>query len=138
MVYESNDKKSVNRVRNLIQSNLQTVEGCEISLSRTSEFCEFDLIDRENKVLVEVKSRSTARLQYSTTMVGANKIEKGKKYVEAGWLVLFAFEFTDGIFYHSYEGEELEIRLGGRTDRGRQEIKDYAFLDAKSLIRLDK
>ena len=131
------DSISVNKVLTLLETSFLTDDGSRIRLSTTNFKDEFDLIDVKSKVVVEVKSRTNKKMTYPTTIVGYNKILKGLDYIDKGYIVLFVFEFIDGIFYYPLEtNHNLEIRLGGRTDRGRREIKDYAYIPINKLIEL--
>ena len=94
-----------------------------IKLQKTSPFYEFDYINKKNKILIEIKSRRISKTQYHETMVGYNKILKGFKMIKQGYKVYFCFGFTD--FTCGFELKEdsiLNIRDGGRTDRGKAEI----------------
>jgi len=53
--------------------------------------------------------------------------------------IYFAFNFTDGVFYWEYKSDDLNditIKSGGRWDRGKPEIKDYAYIPVKKLISI--
>lgn len=87
---------------------------------------------------VELKSRRCAHDKYEDTMVSMNKIEYASHTERP---VYFCFSFTDGIYFWQYNKEDLEngnveIRKGGRTDRGVDEIKDYAFIKNKILTKI--
>ena len=83
---------------------------------------------------IELKSRRIKINQYRSTMIGLNKIEKASTLDE---YVYFFFSFEDGLFYWLYDKDyELEIRQGGRWDRGKAEIKFYAFLPIEMLIKI--
>ena len=67
-------------------------------------------------------------------MIGLNKIEKASTLDE---YVYFFFSFEDGLYYWLYDKDyELEIRQGGRFDRGKPGIKFYAFLPIEMLIKI--
>lgn len=133
-LYDFNDSKSVDRVHKLLEENF-TIDGCNIKLERTDEFCEFDGEDKITKVVDEVKRRNNKKNAYPTTMVGYNKVIKAREYLKRGYVVLFCFEFTDGVYYYQLEDEnDLSVALGGRTDRGKNEIKSYAYIDVNKLI----
>jgi hypothetical protein len=80
---------------------------------------------------IELKSRNNSYNKYPTTMIGYNKI---KKALEVDEEVYFVFNFTDAIYYYQFDRDkELEIKQGGRNDRGRPEIKDYYFIPIEIL-----
>ena len=71
-------------------------------------------------------------------MVGKNKLDYAEK---ADRPVYFCFSFTDGLYFWKYNKEDIdkgnvEIRIGGRNDRGRQEYKDYAFIKTNILEKI--
>ena len=93
---------------------------------------EFDF-KGDNKY-IELKSRNNNYNKYPTTMIGYNKI---KKALELNEDVYFIFNFTDGIYYYKFDRDkELEIKQGGRRDRGRPEIKDYYFIPIEILQKI--
>jgi hypothetical protein len=90
---------------------------------------------KDSKTCIELKTRRNTKNAYPTTMVGANKVKiaqqdtSGKKYI-------FAFNFTDGLYYIEYEKElfsTFETSLGGRSDRGQPEMSDYCFIPVSLL-----
>ena len=83
---------------------------------------------------IELKSRNNNYNKYPTTMIGYNKI---KKALELNEDVYFIFNFTDGIYYYKFDRDkELEVKQGGRFDRGRPEIKDYYFIPIEILQKI--
>ena len=83
---------------------------------------------------IELKSRNNNYNKYPTTMIGYNKI---KKALELNEDVYFIFSFTDGIYYYKFDRDkELEIKQGGRRDRGKNEIKDYYFIPIEILQKI--
>ena len=87
-----------------------------------------------NNKFIELKSRNNEKNKYLTTMVGYNKIMKASELEED---VYFFFSFTDGIYYWKYDRNiDLEIKKGGRYDRGCSEINDYAFIPVNILQKI--
>ena len=87
---------------------------------------------------VELKTRKNTKDKYKDTMVGNNKIINAEKINKP---VYFCFSFTDGLYYWKYNKDDLkngnvEIRQGGRCDRGRDEYKDYAFIKTNLLEKI--
>jgi hypothetical protein len=94
---------------------------------------EFDF-KGDNKY-IELKSRRNKYNKFSSTMVGLNKIQKASTLNE---YVYFFFSFEDGLYYWLYDKDyELEIKQGGRWDRGNPEIKAYAYIPIELLIKID-
>lgn len=96
------------------------------------------LFDYEGeKICVELKTRRNVYNKYPTTMIGVNKLlyckDKDKEFY-------FCFLFTDGLYYWKYDVNDLEkltYSKGGRSDRGRYEIKDYAYIPIEMLKRIN-
>lgn len=87
---------------------------------------------------VELKSRRCDHNKYPDTMIGKNKLDYAEHTKRP---VYFVFAFNDGLYYWKYNKEDLsngnvEIRKGGRTDRGMDEIKDYAYIKCEILIKI--
>ena len=83
-----------------------------------------------SKIIAELKSRRNKYTQYPDTMCGQNKLEqaeasyklnKDKQYK-------FFFLFTDGLYCWDFNPDQYTTRLGGRIDRGSNEIKKYSYI----------
>jgi hypothetical protein len=108
-----------------------------VELSKTKPFYEFDYINKESKILIELKSRRIHKTQYYDTMIGHNKVLKGLAKIKQGYKIYFIFGFTDYVCaYELKQDSTLSIRDGGRTDRGKIEQKKYAFIPVNELINL--
>ena len=82
---------------------------------------------------IELKSRNNSYNKYPKTMIGYNKI---KKALEVDEDVYFIFNFTDGVYYFKFDNEidiEVKSKHISRTDRGKIEINDYAFIPIELL-----
>ena len=96
------------------------------------------LFDYESdKNCIELKTRRFVRNEYEDTMIGINKInfcdEKDKDFY-------FCFSFTDGLFFWKYDKNDLDklrYDIGGRRDRGRVEINDYAYIPIEMLTKIE-
>ena len=108
----------------------------DLNLVSTSEFHPFDLIDEENETIIEVKKRNIKHDTYSTTMIGWNKYLEAKKYYQKGYQVFFVFDFTDGVYYFEFKNQIFHPSIGGRCDRGRNEIKQYIWIDINDLEKV--
>jgi len=127
--YDANDENSVLEVKDIIDKKY------DCKLKKTKDFHLFDLKDKDNKIIVEVKERKNTYNKYPTTMIGENKFIKAKDYYDKGYKVLFVFKFTDGIYYYEFCDEKLKIDIGGRCDRGRPEYKKYVYISIDKLTR---
>jgi len=67
----------------------------------SGRFNDWDYIDKEN--VMELKSRRITSYEYADTIIGSNKIYKGKNMLRAGLNVKFIFNFTDGVYYFDLE-----------------------------------
>jgi hypothetical protein len=126
-IFDYDDSESVKEVKNQFDSRY-----C-INLLLTPKYHEFDLKDRENKVVVEVKRRGLEHDTLNSTIMGYNKLIKAKQYIKRGYTVYFAFLFTDGLYYYKYDGRDYPKRQWARTDRGKTELKDYFFIHVDDL-----
>ena len=88
-----------------------------------------------SNIIAELKSRRNKYTQYPDTMCGQNKLEqaeasyklkKNKKYK-------FFFLFTDGLYCWDFNPDQYTTRLGGRIDRGSNEIKKYSYIPIQYL-----
>jgi hypothetical protein len=71
-------------------------------------------------------------------MIGVNKIKNAMK-VE-GRKVIFCIKFDDGLFYWEFDKEKidnLDLRLGGRIDRGVDERRPYYFLKVSDMTKIE-
>lgn len=85
----------------------------------------------------EVKTRNNNYNKYPTTMVGYNKIQFAERVCRP---VYFIFNFLDGVYYYEYtidKLDELEIKRGGRCDRGKAEYKTYCYIPINKLIKIE-
>ena len=103
-------------------------EHFEMKLKKPWRFSPFDGINKKNKTLMEVKSRTCRSDEYYDTMIGENKIISWQKHYPDYDLYIL-IQFTDGLFYYKYDIEDpIRIAPGGRTDRGKAEIKWYCYI----------
>ena len=132
-------------MNNIKQQNLKFGEKNEIelldvfikhidpSLCRTNNYFEMDY--ESNKSFVELKSRNCRFSDYADTMIGTNKINFAEKCIKN---VYFAFKFQDGLYIYKFNKNdiitgEIYFKIGGRTDRGTDERKKYAFIKTELL-----
>lgn len=92
----------------------------------------FDNFDYENdNVLIELKTRKCAWLQYPSLMFSTAKIKKAIKLNEDPNFnkeIYFFWKLSDGLFYWKYNHEEYEINIGGRDDRGKNEYQNVVYI----------
>jgi hypothetical protein len=96
-----------------------------------NQYSPFDFISPTH--LIELKARRNNKNKYPSVMVGYNKILSAQVQERK---VVFCFDFLDNKCYYEYKDEDkdkIEIRLGGRTDRNKNEIKMYAYIPLELL-----
>tara|TARA_R110000803_G_scaffold11657_1_gene34674 strand:- start:1326 stop:1766 length:441 start_codon:yes stop_codon:yes gene_type:complete len=92
---------------------------------------------RNNQYIAELKSRRCLKETYPDTMVGYNKIKEAEEE-KSDKIYRFYFLFNDfKLYYWDFKEGEYEIRRGGRHDRGRAEVKMYAYINCDKLILVD-
>lgn len=60
----------------------------------------WDFEDEDNKIKIEVKSRTIKSDHYNSAVLGSNKIYNGKKLLKEGYRIFYIFNYTDKIFYY--------------------------------------
>ena len=126
------DLKYVDEGENRVYEQLCRIFGPLQHLSKEDQFSEFDF--KNERFYVEVKRRRNTKLRYPTTMVGENKVIKGLGLQQGGYRVFFAFDFVDKLCLWELNRDEYEVAHGGRTDRGKPEIKSYCFVHTNFLM----
>ena len=122
---------------NLTKSELEIKFG---SLWKLDKYNEFDFYN-EN-YFVELKSRRIRfDNHYPTLYVGENKLIKGLQMIREGWRVFFCWNCNDGIYcWELFDNidclKEYFIALGGRTDRGRDEIDRLVNVKKQYIVKL--
>lgn len=104
------------------------------SLVKTGQYNEFDYVDKDKKILIELKTRKNTLNTYPTTMIGYNKILKAIDKKIEGYTIYFCFQFTDYLCYYIFEKDNVKWQsIGGRKDRGCNEIKQYYYIPVNNL-----
>lgn len=96
------------------------------TIQNTKErFSKFDYIG-ENK-FIEMKQRNVKSTTYPDTMMPLNKINYCKENLDVDFY--FVIVFNDGLFIWKFDDNvTLNYRIGGRSDRNENEIKDYCYI----------
>ena len=108
-------------------------------LHKTPSYDEFDFIDKNKKIMIELKSRRIYKEMHYDTMIGYNKVIRGKDIINAGYRVYFVFSFKDGLYYYELKEDNIKkkwIKMGGRCDRGKSEIKRYCYIPTHLLTNI--
>jgi len=88
---------------------------------------------------IEVKSFRNNYEKYERTMIGKNKFDKAEQVIATGADVYFCFNYLDGLYYWKYNKDDLDkikVYKGGRTDRGKAEIKEYCYIPIVLLTKI--
>lgn len=71
------------------------------NLKQTEEkYSDWDFYDDIEKIKIELKSRRSKSNAYQSTILGSNKIFKGRKEKKNGYKVYYFFNFLDKIKYY--------------------------------------
>tara|TARA_R110001599_G_scaffold92720_1_gene242490 strand:+ start:140 stop:535 length:396 start_codon:yes stop_codon:yes gene_type:complete len=105
----------------------------DIKIIKTPQFHAFDYFC--DNIYYELKTRRNKHDTYNDTMVGYNKLQYAKDHPENKYV--FLFNFTDGLYSHNWIEDKLySVKIGGRCDRGRAELKEYFYINKNDLIKL--
>lgn len=129
-------------------NGLRSEEICKANLERLTQttlvkekgrYSPFDFADMNKTIYVELKTRNVAVNKYETTLLPASKLnycnDKTKKYI-------FAFFFTDGLYYIEYSTELFDTFEKKEFCRfQRYGINDkpqlYIYIPASKLLKCD-
>jgi hypothetical protein len=110
-----------------------------VNLTKLDKYNPFDFVDHKAKIYVEVKTINCSKGYYECVMLGANKIAKALDHIENGYMIYLVFELSDAPYIYEFTKENFNsknIRVSGRTDRGKDERKDYYFIHHLDLFPL--
>ena len=114
-------------------------------LTKLDYYDNFDFIDEKQEIYIELKSRRCKIDTYKTTMIGMNKLNMSKILHRKKNNIYFCFYFTDidysttELYYWKYNIDELDqliYKNRGRVDRGKRDIKKYAYIPVDLLIKI--
>lgn len=92
-----------------------------------------DMVSKDEKDIIELKSRRIKHNEYFDIMIGLNKIVEAQKYPQYDYYMYFLC--LDGLYGWKYDKtKKFDIRMGGRCDRGIDERKMCAFIPTKDLF----
>lgn len=112
-VGENSDVKFVEEIKQLFNKKYN------LNLQTTTQFHPFDLKDKDNKTVVEVKRRYINHDAFKTLIMNHNKYVKGRSYIEREYTVWFVAIYNDGIYCHKYNNEIYKIVNITRRDQNK-------------------
>ena len=121
---KANELKLLPKLRELFRDN-----NIEVANEQHSVF-DYESFNKR----IELKTRFNEKERYPTTMIPLNKVMDAENY---DGYYYFVFSFTDKNCYIKYRKskfDKFEKGLGGRTDRNKQEIKEYVYIPIEKLV----
>tara|TARA_R110002153_G_scaffold87603_1_gene216444 strand:+ start:288 stop:686 length:399 start_codon:yes stop_codon:yes gene_type:complete len=104
------------------------------NIIKTSQFHPFDYFC--DNIYYELKTRRNKHDTYNDTMCGYNKLTFAKENPQ--YTYMFIFNFTDGLYYHNWIKDKwYNVKISGRSDRGKLELQEYFYINKKDLLILD-
>ena len=98
-----------------------------VKLNPTGRYDRFDFYNTDEKILVELKSRTNNFDTYPTTLINNSKLRYANKKIDRGYRAFLFFNFKDDSTYYI----EYKKNWGFRCDR------TYTYIPIKSLIKAD-
>ena len=96
----------------------------------------YDFFDTKSKTYIELKSRRCKYRDFETTLYPYNKVKFADEKL-GDYKFCFIFNFKDGIYKYDYKGKtKFKIKLAGRVDRDKNEIKQYLHIPIKNLVKI--
>ena len=99
-------------------------------LNKTHHYHSFDF--ENDDVLIELKTRNVNWKQYESLMFSNKKL----KYLIKNNIkkdVYFFWKLNNGLYYWKYNKDELDIMIGGRNDRGKNEYEECVYIMNKYI-----
>ena len=103
----------------------------------TYKYDNFDYFN--DKFYIELKTRRIYHNQYESLYFDMCKYNKGLEYLNQGYRVIFIWDCKDKMVCWELKSDEKVsyCKLGGRTDRGKNEISNLCNIATKYLIDFD-
>lgn len=94
-------------------------------LNKTHHYHSFDF--ENDNVLIELKTRNVNWKQYDSLIFSMKKIEYLRKNNITKDAYIF-WKLNNGLYYWKYNEEELQVMIGGRNDRGKDEYESCVYI----------
>lgn len=136
--YSYDDEKMGHKNEARVLPIINNLFDCKFS--HTEKYSEIDFKCDKEKILVEVKTINNTHCGYKQVMLGNNKIDFVLPFIKEGWQFFIVFSCRDGDWIYELTKDNYStknIRPGGRTDRGFNEIKPYFYIDNNLLVNID-
>ena len=114
-------------------------------LIKLDHYNPFDFYNEQN-LYIELKARRCQINTYESAMIGMNKINKARILTRKSNNVYFCFYFTKtdytecDLYYWKFNLLDFDkyviCKNGGTVDRGKNEIKKYAYLPVSLLTKI--
>ena len=108
-------------------------------LKKLDYYNDFDFINNNNNLLIELKSRRCKISDYSDTMISISKINKAKKLIKNKdkkiEIYFFFYYLQNQLFYWKYD-DKIDLRVDNNCNyRGIRKL--YAYIDTKLLTKIN-
>lgn len=107
----------------------------DIELEYTEHFHPYDLFCKEENLYIEVKTRRCRHNKYKTLFFSKAKLDFINKNPSNEYI--FIYNLIDGLYLWKFNINELFLSMGGRTDRGCNEVKKLCNIPVKYLIKIN-
>jgi hypothetical protein len=107
----------------------------KIELEYTDEFHPFDLYYKKQNLYIEVKTRRCKHNKYKTLYFSKAKLDYINQNPSNNYM--FVYNLNDGLYLWKFNINQLFLSMGGRTDRGKNEVKYLCNIPVKYLIKIN-
>ena len=133
MIYKKTDVKlgeiGEKRVKEFMEDFL------DIKLEYTEEFHPYDLFCEKENLYIEVKTRRCRHDKHKTLFFSKAKLDFINKHPSNKYI--FVYNLLDGLYLWNFNKDEVFLSMGGRTDRGYNEIKTLCNIPVKYLTKIN-
>ena len=108
-------------------------------LIKLDYYNDFDFINSNNTIMIELKSRRCKITEYNDTMISISKINKSKKIVKNKnkniQIYFFFYYLNDDLYYWQYD-DKINLRIDNNCNyRGIN--KQYAYIPTNLLTKIN-
>ena len=105
--------------------------GCNC-LEFSNQYEAIDAIDKNNKILLEVKNRNCFKNQYNKTIVGLNKVNEFRdKYMNDGYSFFIAVCWLDKWSVYKWNEDECAVLSSSNKHMDIKGVDECAWLEPK-------